>query len=619
MEFKENTNGLSQPKGLFIKDRKQDQIELKFSDLYYTVSLGINKGYKDVLKNISGKFAPSQLIAIMGPSGAGKSSLLDVISGYNLTGVRGNIIVNNRERLLNEFRRVSCYIQQDDRLQPLLTVNENMQIAANLKLTQDKSPKYKEAVINEILSTLGLEQCKATRTSRLSGGQKKRLSIALELINNPMIMFLDEPTTGLDSSSCSQCIKLLRLLAHQGRTIICTIHQPSATLFQMFDQVYVLANGNCLYQGSTDNLVPYLSKLELPCPKYHNPADYVIELACGEHGEDKIDKMVKYIENGRSLTWSKFNDLPEPVIEDIEIPKNGVYNSTTQKQPKQHIFHETSSYNQLKCLLHRGAIKCVRDPDLTYLRLGVNLVISLLLGTLFHNTGVDGSTIFDNYNLLFSIIMHHVGSTLMLNIINFPSEISIVTKEHFNRWYSLKVYYIATNILDIPITTLGCLIFSVIIYTMTGQPMNWYRFSMFTFTCWLIVLTAQSLGFIVGVWFNVVNGNFVGPIIVVVLMMFSGFGVNVRDIPDYLKWGTYISFLRYALEAIVSTIYNGRDILTCNTLYCHYKYSTKFLKEVAMPVDQFGKDIIALLINLVIFRLAAYYLLRLRIRTRVSL
>ncbi|XP_050440575.1 ATP-binding cassette subfamily G member 4 [Adelges cooleyi] len=622
MEPKDNTNGVGQPKGLFIKDRNQDQVELKFDNLYYTVSLGFNKGTKDVLKNISGHFAPSQLVAIMGPSGAGKSSLLDVISGYNLKGVRGKITVNKAERQLDQFRRVSCYIQQDDRLQPLLTVGENMQIAANLKLTADKTPKYKEAVINEILSTLGLEQCKFTRTARLSGGQKKRLSIALELINNPMIMFLDEPTTGLDSSSCSQCISLLRLLAHQGRTIICTIHQPSATLFQMFDQVYILSRGQCLYQGSTGNVVPYLSKLELPCPIYHNPADFVIELACGDHGNDKIDKMINEIQNGKCSAWTDQNDLPVanvPVNEEIEIPQNRITTGAKPKKHKEHVYHETSSYNQLKCLLHRGIIKCARDPDLTYLRIGVNIAVSVLLGSLFLQIGDDGNKIFDNYNLLFSVLMHHVGSTLMLNIINFPSEISILTKEHFNRWYSLKMYYIALNILDVPISTIGCLIFSVIIYLMTGQPMDWSRFGMFTLISWLMVLIAQSLGFIIGIWFNVINGNFVGPIIVVMLMMFSGFGVNLRDIPCYLKWGTYISFLRYGLEALVAAIYKDRPLLPCDDLYCHYKYSAKFLYEVAMPVDQFGNDVIALLISLVVTRVAAYYMLRLRVRARESL
>jgi hypothetical protein len=79
---------------------------------------------------------------------------------------------------------------------------------------------------------------------------------------------------GLDSSSCSQCMQLLRSLALQGRTIVATIHQPSATLFAMFHHVYVLAEGKCVYQGATEKLVPFLSSIELPCPEYNNPADY---------------------------------------------------------------------------------------------------------------------------------------------------------------------------------------------------------------------------------------------------------------------------------------------------------------------------------------------------------
>ncbi|RZC34403.1 ABC tran, AAA 21, and/or SbcCD C domain containing protein, partial [Asbolus verrucosus] len=172
------------------------------------------------------------------------------------------------------YKKQSCYILQDDQLAPLFTVKEIMTMAANLKLGHSVSLKTKTLLIDDVLDTLSLTSTKDTRCQRLSGGQKKRLSIALELIDNPPIMFLDEPTTGLDSSSSAQCISMLKDLARGGRTIICTIHQPSATLYEMFDHVYVMAEGKCIYQGASLNTVTYLSSIGFNCPQYHNPADY---------------------------------------------------------------------------------------------------------------------------------------------------------------------------------------------------------------------------------------------------------------------------------------------------------------------------------------------------------
>ncbi|KAL0103643.1 hypothetical protein PUN28_017727 [Cardiocondyla obscurior] len=352
-----------------------------------------------------------------------------------------------------------------------------------------------------------------TRSGQLSGGQKKRLSIALELVNNPTVMFLDEPTTGLDSSSCMHVVNLLKILARQGRTIVCTIHQPSASLFQLFDQVYVLTKGDCLYQGATNKLVPYLENLKLPCPMYHNPADYMIELACGEYGDDKIDTLIMGSQNGRNLQWF---DNPE-----------------TLKDAK----------------------------------------------------------------------------TLRI-----PLQMSILLKEHFNRWYSLKAFYMAITLIDVPISIVCCIFFSIIVYFMSAQPLEIVRFCMFLSISILIMFIGQGTGLMIGAVFNVVNGTFMGPTIACPLMMFAGFGVSLRDLPSYLKWGTYVSYLRYGLEGFVGAIYGlDRPILECKEkgeLYCHYKYPSKFLSDIAMQGDQFWNDVIALATILLITRCGAYILLR---------
>ncbi|XP_076758724.1 ATP-binding cassette sub-family G member 4 [Xylocopa sonorina] len=598
--------------GQFMEKDTSDDIEIVFENITYTVSLGCKKGEKKILHGINGRLPARRLIALMGPSGAGKSTLLDVLSGYRTTGVNGNIYINGHIRRINSFRKCSAYITQDDRLEPLLTVMENMRIAADLKLPTT-TPRYeKEAIIEKVLTTLGLFEHSDTRTERLSGGQRKRLSIALELVNNPIVMFLDEPTTGLDSSSCMQVVKLLNVLARQGRTIVCTIHQPSASLFQLFDVIYVLANGECLYHGATNRLIPYLENVKMPCPIYHNPADYVIELSCGEYGEDKIPLLKSGSENGKTLQW----------FENLDAEKSGKglrgsqsFNSLDSGNTSS--LQATSLIHQIKVLMRRGFLMCARDSTLTHLRIVVNIFVGLMLGSVFLGSGTDGSRVLNNYNLLFFILIHHMMTTMMLTVVTFPMQMNILLKEHFNRWYSLKAFYTATTLTDLPISIFCCLIFSVIVYFITSQPLEITRFLMFFSICLLVVFIGQGIGLMIGAVFNVVNGTFIGPVCAVPMMMFSGFGVSLRDIPIYLEWGTHISFLRYALEGVIGALYGfNRSMLPCkdkDIFYCHYKYPSKFLSDIAIDADQYWNDIAALIVIVVVTRSTAYFLLKWKI------
>ncbi|KAK2585908.1 hypothetical protein KPH14_010492 [Odynerus spinipes] len=606
-EQDEDTQISSTSYGSKISDK--NTVDIIFEDISYTVSLGFRKGRKEILHGINGRLPAKQLIALVGPSGAGKSTLLDVLSGFRETGVDGAIYINGRLRQLNSFRKYSAYITQDDRLEPLLTVIESMRVAADLKLPT-KTPRYqKETIIEDILTTLGLYEHLNTRAGRLSGGQKKRLSIALELVNNPTVMFLDEPTTGLDSSSCMQVVNLLKVLARQGRTIICTIHQPSASLFQLFDQVYVLSRGNCLYQGATNKLIPYLESMKLPCPMYHNPADYVIELACGEYGEDKLETLINGAQNGRILRWF---DNPQ-TLKDAKGLRAMHPLESKQKGDSGSGLHATPVFHQIKVLLKRGFMICKRDQTLTHLRIVVNVMVGLMLGSVFLQAGDDGGRVLDNYNLLFAILIHHMMTTMMLTVVTFPMQMGILVKEHFNRWYSLKAFYTSVTIVDIPISILSCVLFTIVIYFMSSQPLELTRFLMFLAISILTVFISQGVGLMIGAVLNVVNGTFVGPTIAVPIMMFAGFGVSLRDLPVYLKWGSYISYLRYGLEGYVGAIYGERGVLPCTSkgaIYCHYRYPNKFLTDISMRGDQFWNDAIALCAILVLTRFCAYLLLK---------
>uniref|UniRef100_A0A0U9HSF7 Putative ABCG protein n=1 Tax=Chrysomela populi TaxID=154003 RepID=A0A0U9HSF7_CHRPP len=594
---------------------KRPPVDIEFQDLTYTVPQG-RKGSKLILRSVNGEFKSGQLHAILGPSGAGKSTLLNILAGYKCRDVTGSILINGKQRNLKHFLKISRYIMQEDMIQPMLTVEEAMLVAANLKLERDMPKAGKLKIIDEILDLLRLTRTKKTQTNALSGGERKRLSIALELINNPPVIFLDEPTTGLDDLSCSQCISLLKKIAEGGRTVICSVHTPSARLFSVFDNVYIISSGQCVYQGYGPEVVPFLSGIGIECPKHYNPADFVMELCCNEYG-DHQDRLVSVIDNGKRAYSQK---PKEETLCDVNLG-SGIA-SITEHVPMEintmkSVEYETSWIRQFYILVMRMWLQMWRDKCYLMLRVVIYIVVGAMVGTIYLDMGQDASKTIFNFGFYFCCLIFFMYIPMMPVLLQFPKEIQLVKREHFNKWYRLSAYFSALTVSTIPIQIILGSIFVILVYILTGQPLEIQRLVMFYVVCIITSVISESLGLMIGSILNIVNAMFVGPVAAVPFMLLAvyGFGSGYDTIPTLIKVAMYFSYLRYSLEALIHAMLKDREKLVCPETeeYCLYNDLDYFVREMGMGNIIYWHNILVLVFIFLVFRGGSYYLLRQRL------
>ncbi|ORY03173.1 ABC transporter [Basidiobolus meristosporus CBS 931.73] len=243
-------------------------------------------GKKQVLNNVHGIVKPGQVMAIMGASGAGKTTFLDILARKNKSGlVTGDIYVNGRVVSDSQFKRVVGYVDQEDTLMSTLTVYETILYSALLRLPRNMSLEAKKHRVYETMSELGILGIKDSLIGDsgargISGGEKRRVSIACELVTSPSILFLDEPTSGLDAYNAYNVIECLVTLARNyNRTVIFTIHQPRSNIFALFDQLVLLADGWMIYSGLASKVRAHFDSIGHPCPLGFNIADFVVDLS----------------------------------------------------------------------------------------------------------------------------------------------------------------------------------------------------------------------------------------------------------------------------------------------------------------------------------------------------
>ena len=240
---------------------------------------------RPILQNVTGSIPRGSLVAVMGGSGAGKSTFVNVLMGKTAhTG--GAVTVNGQPSKVSRFKKLIGYVPQDDIVLPELTVYENIAHAANVRLPRTWSARERQAHVDAVIECLELSHVRDSLVGTvskpvISGGQRKRVSIGMELAAAPMAMFLDEPTSGLDATAANSIMRTLQALARLGISVIVIIHQPRMEIFEILDNVILLADGQIIYEGAQDDIETYFESAGFHFPDHSNHADVLADIVTG--------------------------------------------------------------------------------------------------------------------------------------------------------------------------------------------------------------------------------------------------------------------------------------------------------------------------------------------------
>ena len=250
-----------------------------------------SRGSRRVLFGVSGVARPGEVLALMGPSGSGKTTLLNCLHPERAgSRVSGNITVNDAPLVKADKRRIA-YVLQEDTLFPSLTVRESLLFTARLRLAGADEQAKAEAV-DAVIAQLSLVRAANNTVALCSGGEKKRVSIAIELLTGPTVLLLDEPTSGLDSTTSGSLLRTLLALAREhSRTVVTSIHQPTSAVYLAFDRVLMLCDGHVVFDGPPRKTLGYLEAAGFACDGPCNPADFVMDLLIGD-GADANRKLL---------------------------------------------------------------------------------------------------------------------------------------------------------------------------------------------------------------------------------------------------------------------------------------------------------------------------------------
>jgi ABC-type multidrug transport system ATPase subunit len=538
----------------------------------------------------------------MGSSGAGKTSLLNVLAGRSApsldVNITGNVNVAGNDINPVLFKRNIAYVMQDDALMSTATPREALAFSAKLRLPTGVSDETINDLVVALLEELGLVDCADTMIGGamikgISGGQMKRTSVGIELITNPSLLFLDEPTSGLDAYNAFQCISLLKRVASHNTAVLCTIHQPSSEVFDLFDLVIFMQAGRILYQGPVKELTNYYAKFGFSCPSNYNPADYCMFVS-NQESLQSLDSKKMFMDS-----------TPDDLLSIVKTEKKEW--TILEKEAK---VAEASFWNQCLLLAEREFQRNVRDKGGLIGRFGVTIFLNLLFGLIFFKVASKDSSNPTNFS-------SHFGSLTMVLIssmfgaaqpimLQFPFERPMFLREYSTGTYGTIPYFISKVLLELPLSFAQALCQWILVYFLIGFQGSFIKLVAISF---ILGLASSSIAIIIGsLVANVKAVTELAPLLFVPQMLFAGFFVRTGQIPAFLRWAQYLCGLKYAMNLALIVEFDPKND-HCQESPIAEAQCEGLLEYNNVKIHSWWVYLLLLLLLFVFFRIVAAFLL----------
>ncbi|XP_043701567.1 pleiotropic drug resistance protein 3-like isoform X2 [Telopea speciosissima] len=544
-----------------------EPLTVAFQDLQYYIDTplemkeqGFAKKRLQLLHDITGSFRPGILTALMGVSGAGKTTLMDVLSGRKTGGyIEGTIMIGGYPKVQETFARISGYCEQNDIHSPQITVQESVIYSAWLRLSPEIDANAKAEFVNEVLETIELDGIKDSLVGipgvdGLSTEQRKRLTIAVELVANPSIIFLDEPTSGLDARAAAIVMRAVRNVVDTGRTVVCTIHQPSIDIFEAFDELVLMkTGGRIIYAGPlgqhSSRVIEYFEVIS-GVPKIkdkYNPATWMLEVTSAsaetEVGVDfaQLYKDSTLYEDNKELV--KKLSTPPPDSKDLHFPTRFSQNG----------------WGQFRVCLWKQNLAYWRSPNYNLRRFAFTFIASLLFGALFWKQGQKINTEQDLFNILGGMYV----AVLLIGINNCTSVLPFVTmertvlyRERAAGMYSPWAYSFAQVVIELPYVFFQVCIYVIITYPMFGYYPSAYKIFWYFYAMFCVLLCFNYLGMLlVAVTPSIHVATIMASACNTLLNLLAGFLMPRPQIPTWWVWLYYLIPTSWALNGLLTSQY----------------------------------------------------------------